>query len=142
MSEQNLYIDGSVCEHTFGGCECLNQMDSALKIVLQEGGAILFYSDSELEIDKNLKKINARALNSNKTSFIMRYFRVPQLKNKRAGYLILKELVRELALKHVRLISSTPSMALTIQELGAELIEWRASVTYEYGDKERGDNKR
>lgn len=113
------------------GCDCNDQIDIALKMMMQEQGFIIYSSQDAQEIEDCLYKIGVRGVGSKKET------QESFSKNSHTcatEYEVLTHIIQELGITKVRLVSSDPGIALHIQRYGIELVEWASVISFDYGD--------
>jgi GTP cyclohydrolase II len=113
------------------GCDCNDQVDIALKMMMQEQGFIIYSSSDVLDIEKCLHKISARGLVTTKE----REAPLEQsMDSFTSEYAVVTYIMQTLDIKKVHLVSSDPGIALHIQRYGVELVEWASVISFDYGD--------
>lgn len=113
-------------------CSCNNQIDVALKLILQEGGFAIYISQNPLDIDECLYKLGVKVPEAkSRENSAVEILKASELSSKE--YALLLHIIGNIGLQKLRLICSDPGIALHIQRLGIELVEWAGAIEFEYG---------
>ncbi len=122
-------------KHQMSGieCNCNNQIDLALKLILEVQGFAIYATDDYLAIEECLRKIGAkRRVSKQSSQNIEHEIFAHELGS--GEYALFIHIMQELGVQRVRLISSDPGIALSMQRFGIELVEWSSVIGFEYGD--------
>jgi len=114
---------------TFGSikCDCQNQLDLALKFMSKEGGLIIYHRQEGRNIGL-LNKVNAYALQDNGRDTIEANLELGFKEDER-DYSVVKEILNDLKLKNIQLITNNPKKMDFVKELGLNITKRIPAIT-------------
>ncbi|CAA6804784.1 MAG: Unknown protein [uncultured Sulfurovum sp.] len=114
-------------------CYCNHQIDAALKMIHNEGGAIVYYSQDVRNIDGLLQELNVRALDS--MDEVMTKATVKQdLKTYEKEFQSIGFIFKDLSLSRIKLITHDINLVHISQKLGIKIIKRVTFIQFDYGE--------
>jgi hypothetical protein len=130
--EQMLYIYANKHVEHEGLCACNDQVDVALKMMIEAQGAIIYSTQNELDMFKCLEKLGVKAVQKSNAQGAAP---LAQKKGKKCEneYDVVREIITQEGISKLRLICADPGLALHLQRESIELVEWCSFIAFDYG---------
>ncbi|WP_321471517.1 GTP cyclohydrolase II [Halarcobacter sp.] len=108
-------------------CDCQNQLDLALKFIAQHGGLVIYHRQEGRNIGL-LNKVNAYALQDKGRNTIEANLELGFGEDDR-DYGIVEEILKDLNIKKLKLITNNPKKIEYIKSLGVDIVERIPAIT-------------
>lgn len=108
-------------------CDCQNQLELALKFISKEGGAIIYHRQEGRNIGL-LNKINAYSLQDQGRNTIDANLDLG-FKDDERDYYVVKEILHDLSITKLKLITNNPKKIDFVKKLGLEIVERIPAIT-------------
>lgn len=108
-------------------CDCQNQLDLALKFISKEGGFIIYHRQEGRNIGL-LNKINAYSLQDQGRNTVEANEELGFKADER-DYEVVKEVIKDLGVKKIKLITNNPKKIDFIESLGVEVVQRVPAIT-------------
>jgi GTP cyclohydrolase II len=108
-------------------CDCQEQLNLALKVVGINGGLVIYHRQEGRNIGL-LNKVNAYALQDKGRDTILANVELGFESDER-DYSIVKNIIEDLKLKKIRLITNNPKKIEYVESIGVEIVERIPSLT-------------
>lgn len=102
-------------------CDCNNQLHTALKLIAEQGGMVIYHRQEGRNIGL-LNKVNAYALQDQGRNTIEANVELGFAPDQRT-YDVVREIFNDFGLKKIRLLTNNPAKVGVVEELNVEITE-------------------